>query len=270
MKVTNWTKKLSAAIVAAGIWVPGLAYATSIPLGDPSFEVYNVTPYDGGFAYAQPIYGYTGAYRPPTTGGFAPSPWVDDLDNMPGYTQDDGHSNWIYNLAYGESSTAHRRAAPRTGNQAMHGFAHYSAQLTNAVFEANTTYTFSMWAQGDIDADGASSGIFLYIFDGTIPFSDANSLATHLFTAGAGDFANRGPRMSPAASQANWTQINLDLYVPPGAPEIGHPIGVGFFGRVDGAVEDATLTSTGVPEPSTIILVGMAGLSVLGVRRRRE
>ena len=42
MKVTNWTKKLSAAIVAAGIWVPGLAYATSIPLGDPSFEVYTV------------------------------------------------------------------------------------------------------------------------------------------------------------------------------------------------------------------------------------
>jgi hypothetical protein len=51
-----------AAIVAAGIWVPGLAYAASIPLGDPSFEVYNVTPYDGGFAYAQPIYGYAGAY----------------------------------------------------------------------------------------------------------------------------------------------------------------------------------------------------------------
>jgi PEP-CTERM motif len=270
MKVTNWTKKLSAAIVAAGIWVPGLAYATSIPLGDPSFEVYNVTPYDGGFAYAQPIYGYAGAYRPPTTGGFAPSAWVDDLDNMPGYTQDDGHSNWIYDSAYGESSAAHRRAAPRTGNQAMHGLGHYSAQVTNAIFEANTTYTFSIWAQGDIDADGSSSGIFMYLFDGTVPFSDANSLSTHLFTVGTGDFANRGPRMSPAASQANWTQISLSLNVPPGAPEIGHPVGVGFFGRGDGAVDDATLTSTGVPEPSTIILVGMAGLSALGVRRRRE
>jgi hypothetical protein len=272
MKVTNWTKKISAAIVAAGIWVPGLAYATSIPLGDPSFEVYDVTLHNGGFAYAQPnlTYGYTGAYRPPTAGGVAPSPWVDDLDNPPGYTQDDSSSNWIYNLAYGESSTAHRRAAPRTGNQAMHGLAHYSAQVTNTVFEANTTYTFSIWAQGDIDATATSSGVFLYLFDGTVPFSDANALANHLFTQGTGDFANRGARMSPAASQANWTMINLNLYVPPGAPEIGHPIGVGFFGRADAAVDDATLTSTGVPEPTTIILVGMAGLSVLGVRRRRE
>ncbi len=274
MKVTNWTKKLSAAILAAGIWVPGLAYATSIPLGDPSFEVYDVTPHNGGFAYAQPdlTFGYTGAYRPPTAGGVAPSPWVDDLDSPPGYTQDDSSSNWIYNLAYGESSAAHRRAAPRTGNQAMHGLAHYSAQVTNAVFEANTTYTFSIWAQGDIDATDTSSGVFLYLFDGTVPFSDATSLTPSLpaFTVGGGNFANRGPRMSPAASQANWTQISRSLFVPPGAPEIGHPIGVGFFGRLDAAVDDATLTSTGVPEPSTVMLVGMAGLSALGVRRRRE
>src|SRR5215813_3911164 len=128
MKVTSWTKKLSRAILAAGIWIPSAVHAANIPLGDPSFEVYNVTPYDGGFAYAQPIYGYTGAYRPPTTGGFAPSAWVDDLDSPPGYTQDDGNSNWIYNLAYGESSAAHRRPAPRTGNQALHGLYNYSAQ----------------------------------------------------------------------------------------------------------------------------------------------
>ena len=33
MKVTNWWKKLSAAIVAAGIFVPGTAHAVNIPLG---------------------------------------------------------------------------------------------------------------------------------------------------------------------------------------------------------------------------------------------
>ena len=40
MKVTKWWKKLSATIVAAGIWVPG-AYAVSIP-GDPSVEAFTV------------------------------------------------------------------------------------------------------------------------------------------------------------------------------------------------------------------------------------
>src|SRR3954469_5679517 len=125
MKVTNWTKKLSAAIVAAGIWLPSLAYAANIPLGDPSFEAYTVPAIDN-FAYSQPIYNYVGVYRPPTTG--TPSAWIDDLDSPPGYTQDDGHSNWIYNATYGEASAAHRRAAPHTGNQAMHGLYHYNAQ----------------------------------------------------------------------------------------------------------------------------------------------
>jgi hypothetical protein len=256
MKVTKWWKKLSAAIVAAGFFVPGTAHAVNIPLGDPSFEDYVVPA--RGYAYAaDPL----GAYRPT-------SAWVDDLDNPPGYTQDDGASNWIYNLAYGESSATHRRAAPRTGNQAMHGYAHYNAQETSAVFEAGNTYTFSVWAQGDIDGTGSSSGVFMYIFDGNVAFSDANSLATHLYTVGTGDFANRGAAMTPAQSQANWTKISLSHLVAAGAPEIGHPVGVGFFGRADAGVDDASLSA--VPEPTAIILVGMGGLSLLGCRRRRN
>ena len=47
MKVTNWTRKLSAAIVAAGIWISSPAYAANIPLGDPSFEDYVVPAVDG-------------------------------------------------------------------------------------------------------------------------------------------------------------------------------------------------------------------------------
>src|SRR6476660_2769396 len=124
MKVTNWCRKLSAAIVAAGIWVPNVAHAANIPLGDPSFENYVVPA--RGYAYAADP---NGAYRPT-------SAWVDDLDSPPGYTQDNASSNWIYNLTYGESSSAHRRAAPRTGNQAMHTLGHYNAQVTGAVFEA--------------------------------------------------------------------------------------------------------------------------------------
>src|SRR4029079_54941 len=144
MKVTNWTKKLSAAILAAVIWIPSAAYAINIPLGDPSFEAFTV-----------PRLGYTYAdtYRPT-------SAWVDDLDSPPGYTQDDVDSAWLYNSNYAENLSASPRPAPRTGNQAMHGLANYSAQETSALFEANKTYTFSIWAQNDVLLDN-TNGVFL-------------------------------------------------------------------------------------------------------------
>jgi len=254
MKVTNWTKKLSAAIVAAGIWVPGAAQAINIPLGDPSFEAYVVPP-AVGYAYAAPP---SGSYRPT-------SAWVDDLDSPPGYTQDNGVSNWLYDSAYAELPNNSRRGAPRTGNQAMHGLFNYSAQETSAVFEAGQTYTFSLWAQND-EILNETNGVFLYIFDGTKPFSDANALASTLVTA----INKRQPGMSAAQSQANWSLISISHTVLPGALEIGHPVGVGFFGRKDSAVDDASLSA--VPEPTTVILVGIgaAGLALVGRRGRRE
>jgi hypothetical protein len=147
----------------------------------------------------------------------------------------------------------------------MHGLAAYSAQETSAVFEANHTYTFSLWAQNDEVLDN-NNGLFMYIFDGTVPFSDANSLANlgGAFTA----INQRTAGMSAAQSQANWTLVSLSHYVSPGAPEIGNPVGVGFFARRDTAVDDASLTV--VPEPTSVVLVGagLAGLAVLGRRRR--
>jgi hypothetical protein len=252
MKVTNWCRKLSASIVAAGISVPGMAYAINIPLGDPSFEAYAVNPAVG--------YAYSNDYRPT-------SAWVDDLDNPGGgtqYVEDDGFSHWLYDAAYAEDDSNSRRGAPRTGTQAMHGLSYYSAQETGAVFEANQTYTFSLWAQNDVELDH-SNGLFLYIFDGTVPFSDANSLASSLTTA----INQRTAGMSAAESQANWTLVSLSHYVAAGAPEIGHPVGVGFFARRDTAVDDASLTV--VPEPTTLLLVGagLGGVALL-TRRRRE
>jgi hypothetical protein len=267
MKVTNWCGKLSAAILAAGIWVPGMAYAqVSIPLGDSSFEAFAVPAFPGGDGFA-----YSDTYRPT-------SAWVDDLDNPPDgtggpsdyYLQDDGGSNWLYDAAYAEgASTARKRAAPRTGNQAMHGFGYYNAQETNAVFEAGRTYTFSAWAQGDDDSTATTSRVFLYIFDGSVPFSEPNSLIFKRFAPDTGDFVNRTVGMTAAASQANWRQISLSHTVLPGASEIGHPVGVGFWIAADGALDDATLTSV-IPEPTTVILVGLSGLALVAFRRRRE
>jgi hypothetical protein len=250
MKVTNWHRKVVAALVAAGISIPGVAYAVDIPLGDPGFENFVVPAI--GYAYAD-------TYRPT-------SAWVDDLDSPPGYTQDNAASSWLYNAAYAESPANSRRASPRTGNQAMHGLANYSAQETTAVFEAGMTYTFSLWAQNDEILDQAN-GLFMYIFDGAVPFSDANSLAN---LGGAFTTINqRQPGMSAAQSQANWTLVSVSHTVAPGATEIGHPVGVGFFARRDTAVDDASLSV--VPEPTTFALAGLgAGAIALAARRRRD
>jgi hypothetical protein len=246
MKITNWCRKLSAAIVAAGVWVPSIAYAQfNIPLGDPSFEDYAVPAI--GYAYAND-------YRPT-------SAWIDDQDNPPGYTQDNSASAWLYDADYSDDPTFSRRAAPRTGNQAMHGLANYSSQETGAVFEANHTYTFSIWAQNDQILND-TNGLFMYIFDGDVAFSDANSLASVLHTA-----INARSGADRAASQANWTLLTLSHYVAAGAPEIGNPVGVGFFARRDTAVDDASLSV--VPEPATVFLIG-AGLGGLALLRRRR
>lgn len=242
MKVTKWWKKMAATIIAAGAFGHGACYAVSIPLGDPSFDVYTV-PANPGYAYAQPP---NGAYRPT-------SAWVDDLDSPPGYTQDDGVSNWIYNSAYAElpGGTGHYRPSPRTGNQAMHGLGNYNAQEVASTFQSEKIYTFSIWAQGDADADATSSGVYLYLFRGDVPFTSTSPLQQKLYTVGNGDFNNRAGS-DPVASKANWKQISISHTVFPGAGEIGKTIGVGFYGRRDAAVDDATLD---VVDASTKLMI---------------
>ncbi len=248
MKIKNWCRHLASTLVAAGIWIPATSYAFDIPLGDPSFE---------SFAAPAAGYAYSDAYRPT-------SAWVDDLDSPPGYTEDDGSSNWLYTAAYAENDTYSRRGAPRTGTQAMHGLKRYSAQETSAVFEANRTYKFSIWAQNDVDLN-ETNGLFMYIFDSTVSFSDANALAGVLYEAA---IPVRGDAMTAAESQANWGLFSVTHSVAAGAPEIGHPIGVAFFARKDTSVDDASLQSQ-VPEPASVIIVGLGGVALLASRRRK-
>lgn len=251
MKKVELLGKFSATLLSAGVLVPEQVDADVIPLQDPSFEDFVVPAI--GYAYAD-------TYRPT-------SAWVDDLDSPPGYTQDDSNSNWLYNAAYAESGAA-LRGSPRSGNQAMHGLFNYNAQETSAVFEAGMTYTFSIWAQGDANATPSSSRVWLYIFDGSIPFSEANALQFDRYAPDTGDFLNRAPGSTAEQSRAAWRQISLSHTVQPGAPEIGHIIGVGMWIADDGAVDDATLTF--VPEPGTLVFAGLGAIPLLARRRRGE
>jgi PEP-CTERM motif-containing protein len=240
MKVTNWCRNLAFSLVAAGIWVPGVVYAANIiPLGDPSFDDYDVAALSahGGYAYSD-------EYRPT-------SAWVDDLDHAGGgYYEDDGNSNWLYTAAYGTGF----RPAPRSGNQAMHGIGYYNAQVVSDTFEAGQTYKLSLWAQGDSDASGSSSRVWLYLFDGSEPFLESTSLQVQRFAPDTGDFTNRSIGASDDQSQLEWTQVSMFHEVAAGAPEIGQPIGVGFWQGDDGAVDDVTLEAGIYPDDFLVIL----------------
>lgn len=222
MKVTKWWKKIAASLLAAGLLTPCVASAADIPLVDPSFETYAVP--GSGYAYAN-------TYRPT-------SAWIDDQD-MAGV--DNSASNWLYSAAYAEDGPPFR-AAPRTGAQAMHGFFHYSTQVTSDVFEAGKTYTFSVYAQGDDDTGGDESRVWLYLFDGANPFSEPTSLNFAKYSPLTGDFINRPLGATQAESKALWQQISISHTVYDGDPEVGHAIGVGFWAARDAGVDDASLS----------------------------
>src|SRR5262245_54660185 len=117
MKVTNWRKKIVAAVLASGVFLPAATYAVNIPLLDPGFDNAFIVPtYMPGVSGTG--YAYANTYR-------TASPWVDDLDSPTSPAgnqrfQDDVASNWLYSTAYGEDGPPFR-GTPKSGNQAMHG-----------------------------------------------------------------------------------------------------------------------------------------------------
>jgi hypothetical protein len=228
MKISNWCKRASLALLAAGWLAPLDAYAVNIPLGDPSFEAYTIST--SGAVGSQ--YAYANKYRPT-------SAWISRPDdNINGQNFQDGGpqaSNWIYNAAYAELVTSNpngsasnpggiaqgKRPAPRTGNQAMHGRGHFNGQevpATTAVFEAGKRYTFSIYAQGDSNAEIFSTGwqsrVNLFIYDGNVPLRNQSVPANQAYTDPNGFVAlTYDPSLHDEFSE-NYTYFPPDRFAP--------------------------------------------------------
>jgi hypothetical protein len=161
-----------------------------------------------------------------------------------------------------------------------------------------------------INKDGTwFSSVNLYIFDGTTPGYDGvttglgspgGALASQFYEPACpqatnaaclvnhpiGDFTNRGSTVVGTQADTNpavplttstaslgWTQISLYHYVAPGAPEVGHAIGVAFYGYFSANVDDASLEvfpGNVAPEPGAATLMCMAGVSFAGLAARRR
>jgi hypothetical protein len=141
---------------------PEHAQAINVPLADPSFD-----------AFAVPAIGYAYANTYIPTSAWIGRPGAGNYQNAGPHG-----SNWIYNAAYAEAGAVTKRPAPRTGNQAMHGRGHMTGQKLATTFEAGATYTFSVYAQGDNDAEllgtpyGWQSRVFLHIYDASLYGND--------------------------------------------------------------------------------------------------
>ncbi len=174
--------------------------------------------------------------------------------------------NWWYDSAYG---AANSRAAP-FGNIALHTKSSYKYRETGATFVSGTTYRLT--ARAAIDINNTDGRIFLYFgLSGTGDINDGNSLARADFT-GTGAIPLGGASFASDSSDwegldaGNWGAIVLE-YVATGADD-GLGISIGVWGNGDSTVDNLVVETVVVPEPSSSLMLGLGGLSLL-MRRRR-
>ena len=163
MKVTNWCKKLSATLVAAGLLAPAVSYAVDIPLGDPSFEAYSCSlawlclcGRPAGRLSADQRLGR----RLGLPAGIHARQWRQQLDLYL-------HLRRSYHV-HETACTAHRQPGDARLVQLQ------CPRDRGGLRSRQDLHVFAV-VQND-ELLNETNGAFLYLFDGTVPFSDANSL----------------------------------------------------------------------------------------------
>ncbi|MEZ5325034.1 MAG: PEP-CTERM sorting domain-containing protein [Verrucomicrobiales bacterium] len=232
--------------------------------------------------------------------------FTDDFDSAPvdaglGYSYWDARNSdptawsstgsWWYNSSYDSG----RRPTPRSGTQALHGGGDYNWVILTDTFAANTKYTFSMWTQGDSDSTGdagaGTDSVWAYLFIGDAaginvdgrPGADGNFDANSLYgvqfaadgftaeTVNVGGGEINAFSGFDRSGDSSWKEASISFTTGDASdPAVGKPIGLGFFGRADAAIDDVTFSATAVPEPSATLLSALGGMLLLGFRRSRR
>ena len=132
--------------------------------------------------------------------------------------------------------------AVTTWNNAGTGSAYQEVAAT-----AGTPYEFSLWGQGDSSSYTGSFYLKLAWYQGATLLSE-NTQTVALTT--------------------DWTQYTLDATAPTNANKVQATFG-GLNASTVGKFDDASLTFTQVPEPSSMAMLTIGGLALVGVVRRK-
>jgi ABC-type Fe3+-siderophore transport system permease subunit len=253
MKITNWCRKLSVALMAGGLMAPSLAQAADLNtnlLANPGFESVNDT-------------GTLGAYNTPMINN-----WTPVTPDKQGFAYSHNGSlsngNVVPNYANGAplASGGNWYFTPNSGpnNAVINGPGQFFQDID-----------VSAGASGALIAGGSAVYNISAFFNS---FQDQGDIG-HLHL----DFRNNAMASIGTAEVAGvlplneWTQNSSVGQIPVGT----HTVRVSIFGTTpvaggpDGYMDNVVF-SIRIPEPSTIALAGMglaaAGLSI--ARRRRD
>ncbi len=182
-------------------------------------------------------------------GGFEAGPLVDDGN---------GVGKWNSFTNGGLNSSDSTTTMPRSGLRSLElilGDANgFSGAFQDVAIPAGTPFTFSVWHKETTNQNGAGIEMRVEFVDSTNGNAEISRTANN----------------TPASLGATWEPFSINDVIPAGADTARVVYAIQSFGAgVPQAifVDDAAVTF--VPEPTSIALMGFAGLAIASMRRRK-